>query len=1249
MKKTALLLVLTMLVSVFSCYGAVFAEETTPVNGPQEGAFSVSATEPTTLSGVRFTETSAADWAWASGSYCQITADANTQQYVSYDLDVEEAGSYQVTVRAVAYDDGINARLYRQGRVTQSTGVLGGGDVVLAEGYLKSTDGAWSPQNNDFGVIRLEEGLNQIALSSLLTSAKSFYFISMTLTPVEEDAPLVFGLRDAKEMNPSKTFINNITNHAVPFIQFFGNEYHLYDVTIPEDGLYSFTAYGSYSHKLTLTDVTDSENPVALVTDAVTSSTGTGSSASPAEVAKISLKAGTYTYKLSNSVSSHYSYFTLEKIADTLGEKEIFIADGETVKISRSQASAYSPHLNTEFPMTATRDYTVYAETAGVYDIILSYATPSDAIKMSVSVDGAKYIADLPLAATGQWGNYGEVNIGAVSMKQGTNVIRLENSGTASFNSEYFKIAPKSIAKVTASACTNVETDALTTMSYNGGKAVSLSEGQKLDFTVTVPEDGVYELKAEMSATKGYRLAYLSEGENDLLDALISGDEHGAWKTESLGEVELTAGEHTLSFKLYEGGKTYVSSIMLTSDSIDTPVPSVEPSEEPSESPSPEPSGKGPQEEAFAVSGTETTELSPLYFTVDNVSGTSTWYDSQSFATLDVAPYTHHSVGYDLDVEKAGAYRVVAKIAAPAEGSVAQLVRKGKNITDSNDVANGCGDVVLSKTSVKKTANSSTVAENDMGVIWLDEGITRVSLANDRDGGKAFYYYGLTLTPVDEEAPVVVSVRDAKELKASDGTDKAVIGYPANYSARAPFIQFFSGDYMIYDVDIHSDGVYSFTTFQEGANTYTVTDITDSENPVTLINQAYVPGNDDGTIGITDIVTPYEVAQLSLTKGTYTIKISAGQSNHFSYFTLRRLGDIPEVKAINLPVGADVKINYNEFSAFKHSAGLDFTDLDENGDMAESWREYTVNAEQAGDYKIVINYSLSSATDLEPSIYIHVNGEEVLDTWFEATGDDWATTHAQDYEVGTISLNKGINVIKLVPENTFNMPHFTLVQQSAVVLNASDAANAEPDALGTIGYDGTTSVMLKAGQKLDITVETEKSGWYVLRTLASATVGTRKISVKNGEDVLLETTVKGQQHGEYANEVLGMIYLAEGENTISVSLDAGYQLYFNTFAICKPTAALYYGETEASKIKVGDLTAKVNLEGLYEGETKTVYFAVYEKDSYGTRLAYFNMEDIEIQDGNAEISVLVDSIKAGYTYFAKVFILDNMSGFFYEF
>ena len=53
MKKTALLLVLTMLVSVFSGYGAVFAEDSAPANGPQEGAFSVSATEPTTLSGAK--------------------------------------------------------------------------------------------------------------------------------------------------------------------------------------------------------------------------------------------------------------------------------------------------------------------------------------------------------------------------------------------------------------------------------------------------------------------------------------------------------------------------------------------------------------------------------------------------------------------------------------------------------------------------------------------------------------------------------------------------------------------------------------------------------------------------------------------------------------------------------------------------------------------------------------------------------------------------------------------------------------------------------------------------------------------------------------------------------------------------------------------------------------------------------------------------------------------------------------------
>lgn len=1248
MKKTALLLVLTMLVSVFSGYGAVFAEEATaPVNGPQEEAFAVSATEPTVLSGVRFTKTNIAAGYWnGTQTFNTVEAYSNTQRYVSYDLDVEEAGAYRVTVKAVAKSDGTYARIYRQGRISQSTGDLDGGDVVLAEAALKSTDGAWSPQDNDFGVIYLEEGSNQIAISSLAISAKSFYLMSVTLTPVEENAPLVFGLRDAKDFNGggSETLHGTIGTHAVPYISFGGGEYQLYDVTIPEDGLYRFTTFGNYySPCYTLTDVTDPENPVVLVNATSIKQTGPdASSAYPAEVAKIALNAGDYTFKLSSTSSSHYSYFTLEKVFE-IGEKESFIADGETVKVDRTMFTTTTGGSGLDFGYNGYREYKVYAEKEGVYDFILNYSTTA-ATTMTVAVNGNKYISEKEIEGRGSWGNYIDVNLGKILLKAGSNVLKLTPGST--MNMPYFTLAPSTVAKISASDGTNVTTDALATMSYNGGTAVKVDETQKLDFAVTVPQDGEYEILVEAYAITGPRHIYVSEGEDDLLEAELKGEEHGNWKTYSLGTLELTEGTHNLSFKLDEGLFVYLNTILVTSDEVDVPVaPTEAPTEVPTEAPTEAPSGKGVQAEPFAVSGTEATEFSPLYYTVAGVSGAEGWYDRQNFATLDVQSYTHHFVGYDLDVEKAGAYRVTAKFAAPSEGSVAQIVRKGKTITDTNSVANGCGDVVLSVASVKKTANSSDVAENDLGVIWLDEGITRISIANVRDGGHAYYYYGMTLTPVEEEVPIVVSVRDAVELKTTTGEDKAILGYQATDSAIAPFVQFFAGEEQIYEVEIPEDGVYSFTTFQGGANTYSFYDITDAESLVTLVKAKKVPSN-----GNSNFATPYEVAQLSLTEGTHMFKLTANEANHYSYFTLRRMGDITGSNAISLPVGKSAKVAYNEYSEAKHSGNLDFTDGGAEGEFGEAvYRIYTFDAEQAGEYALSINY----ATKEDAGVYVYVNGEEIAAEPLDATGDDWSLTHAVDFKIPyTVYFEEGINTIKLIPEGTFNMPHFTLTQLSANVYNAKDAKNIETDALSEVSYDNGSSVKVMAGQKLTLDVEVSGAGWYVLRSFASATVGHRKITVASGENVLCETTLKGQLHAEYASEILGVIYLADGVNTIDISVSEGYRVFFNNFSISKMSAALYRENGDKTTVvKLGTMTAEVDLAGLYAGETKDVCIAVYETlEGEGTRLAYFNMEEQTITAGEkTEISVLVESLNSRADYTVKVFVWDDMNGFVYEF
>lgn len=1257
MRKTAILLVITMLISALSGF-SVFAEEATPAaKGPQAEAFDVSSTEVTSLSPMYYTNSNiyiadpANPWYNIEGrNYATLEAGSTFQKFVAYDLNVEKAGAYQITAYIGTTSDKAAARLYRPGKVKQSTdpNFSESGDVILSEISVKKTATAVTKGANDFGTIWLDEGINRIAVSAVAASGVAIYYLGMDITPVSDPskAPIIMSVRDAKELKNAdgtdEPIYGSIATHANPYISFGPGDYSTYDVEIQADGLYSFTVFGGYGNYFTVTDITDSENPVTLISSKKVDANGEGTFATPVEIGKLNFTKGTHTLKLTCAGSSHYSYFTLRKIAEPLGEKVSYAANGETLKVDRTLYSVSTGGANLDFGYNGYRIYKVYAQTAGDYDFVLNYSAWNEISGMTVNVNGADILADALENCNG-YANYKDVNMGKISLKKGLNQVKLIPEST--INMPHFTLVPSYIANVNAAECANVTDDALTIVKYNGKNVVKLTNGQKLDFKVTTEAEGNYDIFVNASVSLGARTVSVKSGDEVLATVDVSGQQHSEYSYIKIATVELYEGENNLSLSLDSGYYAIFNTIMAAAEFVPEPEPTPAPTAEPTAEPTATPVPRGPQTEPFEVAEEGETTLSPVYFTNSNIyigDATKPWYNNNNFATLEGGAGYQKFVAYDLNVTKAGNYRVIAEIGTTNDKAVARLLRPGKVTPSTDSSFTESGDVILSEVAVKQTTNNVIGKSNDFGAIWLDEGINRIAISNVAEAGNpALYLLGVKIVPTDDEAQIVMSVRDAKEIKNYDGTDEyfyTIISTPAT-----PYISFGSGDYSIYDVNIQSDGLYSFTTFAGGGNIYTVTDITDSENPVTLINAVKVPSNGVGTVA-----SPYEIGKINLTKGTHTLKLTATQSNHYSYFTLRKVMDAQGVKTVYAPIGEDVNVRYDDFSKFKHSAGLDFTDsMPGTGEWVEAWREYTIYAEKAGDYDFVVNYSAKD----DVGIIAEVNGEEVFADVLESTGAFDINT-AKDINFGNIRLNKGVNVIKLTPEGTFNMPHFKLLQKGSIVAKASDASNIESDGLETIDYNDGTSVKLTKEQKLDLSITAPKAGYYVLRANASSNVGTRKITVKSGDNVLLETDLVGSAHREYAISKLGVVYLTEGENALTLSLDSGYYAYFEKLSAEKIEANLYNGETLVQNVTAGTLTAKVDLNGLYAGETKSVYFAIYKTDSKGVkRLAYVNMENIEIVDGEeTEIAISDVALESGYTYNAKMFVLDgNMNGAGFEF
>ncbi|WP_407271180.1 CBM35 domain-containing protein [Radiobacillus sp. PE A8.2] len=232
--------------------------------------------------------------------------------------------------------------------------------------------------------------------------------------------------------------------------------------------------------------------------------------------------------------------------ADTLHEAENATIVGAGTVNSSDDASGGQYVSDYNDPENDSVEFNVNVESAGTYDVELSYATPMDDATVKLFVNGAE--TELPLNNTPDWGNF-ETTMFNVTLQKGDNTIKIVR-GSGYVQLDYIHVSLDGTiyeaegATIVGAGTVNSSDDA------SGGQYVSDyndPENDSVEFNVNAVTAGTYEIE----------LSYATPMDNSTLTLFVNGSETQlpVPKTADWGNfereiftVDLNAGDNTIKF-----------------------------------------------------------------------------------------------------------------------------------------------------------------------------------------------------------------------------------------------------------------------------------------------------------------------------------------------------------------------------------------------------------------------------------------------------------------------------------------------------------------------------------------------------------------------------------------------------------------------------------------------------------------------------------------------------------------------------
>jgi hypothetical protein len=573
----------------------------------------------------------------------------------------------------------------------------------------------------------------------------------------------------------------------------------------------------------------------------------------------------------------------------------------------------------------------------------------------------------------------------------------------------------------------------------------------------------------------------------------------------------------------------------------------------------------------------------------------------------------NHWIEYDLLVEKEGYYSLSVDVGSPANMSV------GVKVND---------DEQFSRT-VAKTDASYTRAKRYIADIKLNAGYNTIRLTNT----KGSYYLQNAHLEYTDEPGKLLTCHSFDYINAIE-----TIRHESEY------LSFQNGHWVEYEFDVPKAALYELYM--------KVGTVSNANFNITVNNTDTYTGSAP-LMGYLTPTEPKYITKIALTEGKNIIKIENVLSSlYFNGVILEKYYvEVPAVGSVTAP-------------AIDYMRAIDGIRIEAEkiSFQPADWVEYDLNVQSGGQYLM----SMAVGTPYDGQLSVLVNDTDEYSGAFNATGTGVeAYSNILNRQIAEINLLEGSNTIRIINAGDDMYFKDLIIESTVQQLEPFITRQGEEHNIGgqNAGYYDTTivggielinddtAVELVPTEWFKYDIIVENSGYYRLKLFTTALEeSVANITVDDKEPVMLTlpTTSSTEPQDFVLSDGLN-VYLTKGVNTIKIGCTSGtfYMDYFNVYM---PLATFYHTASELGNettlVTEGTMVATVVLDGIYEGEDINYYFAIYKTDSYGNKSLYkvaANNETVR-QDTILSASINDILIDEAYTYSAKVFVWNNMSG-----
>lgn len=591
MKKTALILLVVLLLSNLVGFTS-FAEGETLTPGKRTDPFAIAATGVTTLSPLYFNDGNPVDGDYLdwTKNYGMVTGAG--KRYFTYDLDVEVAGAYRITATMSTYDADAEIGIYRQGDGVRKDTRDVCGDIVVSTAKVHTS--AWNDTVDVvLGTVSFKEGINRISFKNVSGTYHTwnYKFEKVGDFAVEthkvscRDARVVY--TGATGTSLMQTLYTDYDPAIVPNLTMQGDHYYLFDLPITGTGLYEVVVYeGGGNGKYTLTmnptiaeDQTVTNNGTVLF-DAVDVYANDGyvkgksnlTACTPKKLGVVPIEAGNHTFKLSMTGGGRFfAYFTIKKVADLSADdltKNIsYICSTGKTTIKAQSAYLSNTYINPDFGYGAWRDYKINVEETGIYKLVVNVFSGYSELGFQIEEDSNILFMDY--VEIPELKVYKDVTVGEIKLNAGEHDLRIMSleASNQGYIFPHFTLEKVYDNTNEAEDCNNLATDAVESRIGNGGNVVRLTAGQKMEYSVSDIESGLYNVTAYAACDNTDRTFTLSQGINSAISN-VSGSIYAPYQKINLGDIYLNKGTDVLKIELTSGNNIDIDYIILQSPTI---------------------------------------------------------------------------------------------------------------------------------------------------------------------------------------------------------------------------------------------------------------------------------------------------------------------------------------------------------------------------------------------------------------------------------------------------------------------------------------------------------------------------------------------------------------------------------------------------------------------------------------------------------------------------------------------------------